>query len=206
MTRLPAAKRREQLLSCAAKLFAHRGYARATTAQLAKSAGVTEPIIYRHFASKRDLFIALIESSGRETITQWKKHLRGSDDPAERLRRLLGENPMVTPEGRDAYRVLMQAITEVDDAEIRRAVQKHIAALHEFLSTEVRRAQEEHKLTQRFNADVVAWLLIDIGLGYGVLSALGVEGHGVAADGSNVQEVLSRIMTGPRGSGPPQRP
>ena len=60
MTRLPAAQRREQLLDEASKLFAQLGYARATTSQLAKAAGVTEPIIYRHFASKRDLFIALI--------------------------------------------------------------------------------------------------------------------------------------------------
>ena len=41
MSRLPAPKRREQLLDCAAELFAKNGYARATTAQLAKAAGVT---------------------------------------------------------------------------------------------------------------------------------------------------------------------
>ena len=62
MSRLPASKRREQLLDKAAELFAKNGYARATTAQLAKAAGVTEPIIYRHFKSKRDLFVALIET------------------------------------------------------------------------------------------------------------------------------------------------
>ena len=55
MSRLPAAKRREQLLDCAAVLFSEHGYARATTSELARTAGVTEPIIYRHFKSKRDL-------------------------------------------------------------------------------------------------------------------------------------------------------
>ncbi|MCA9310819.1 MAG: helix-turn-helix transcriptional regulator, partial [Phycisphaerales bacterium] len=53
MTRLPAAKRREQLLDTAVVLFAERGYGGATTAELARAAGVTEPIIYRHFKSKR---------------------------------------------------------------------------------------------------------------------------------------------------------
>ena len=69
MTRLPAAERREQLLDTAVTLFAKRGYAGATTAELAKAAGVTEPIIYRHFASKKDLFIAVIDRTG-ELITR----------------------------------------------------------------------------------------------------------------------------------------
>ena len=46
MSRLPASKRREQLLDKAAELFAKNGYARATTAQLAKAAGVTEPTLF----------------------------------------------------------------------------------------------------------------------------------------------------------------
>ena len=69
-----------RMLDCAADLFSKYGYARATTAQLAKAAGVTEPIIYRHFDSKRDLFVALIERTGRETITQWEQHLAGAED------------------------------------------------------------------------------------------------------------------------------
>ncbi len=201
MTRLPAAKRREQLLACAAKLFAEKGYARATTAQLAKSAGVTEPIIYRHFKSKRELFVALIERAGRETIAQWTKHLRGSDDPAERLRLLLGENPMVSAEGRDAYRVMLQAITQVHEDDIQRAIEKHMHSLHQFLAAEIRRAQEEHKLTRRFEAELIAWLLIDIGMGYGVLTALGVRGHGASKGGGHVQELISRVLTGPRHPG-----
>ena len=79
MSRLPAAERRKQLLDNAAELFAKHGYARATTAQLAKAAGVTEPIIYRHFASKRDLFVALIERTGKETLETWEKHLEDAD-------------------------------------------------------------------------------------------------------------------------------
>ncbi|MEK6702161.1 MAG: helix-turn-helix domain-containing protein, partial [Planctomycetota bacterium] len=113
MSRLPAAQRREQLLDHAADLFSRHGYARATTAELAKSAGITEPIIYRHFASKRDLFIALIERSADRTLAMWETHLAGATDPAERLRRLIGDNPMVADPTRDAYRVLLQATTEV---------------------------------------------------------------------------------------------
>ncbi len=198
MTRLPAAQRREQLLDTAAELFASFGYARATTAQLAKAAGVTEPIIYRHFDSKRDLFIALIERTGRETIDSWREHLAGAKEPAERLRRLLGDNPMVTSKGRSAYRVILQAISEVDDEAIHEALSRHFTKLQRFLHAEVERAQGDHKVTTRFSAEIISWLLMHIGLGYGVLSAMGIEGQGRDAEGTHVQEVLERLLVGPK--------
>lgn len=199
MTRLPAAARREQLLDCAARLFAEQGYARATTAQLAKAAGVTEPIIYRHFKSKRDLFVALIERTGRKTLEQWERDLRHASDPADRLRRLIGDNPMVSPEGRDAYRVFLQAISEVDDDKIQAAIARHIGSVHAFLTAELRRAQEAHRVTTRFSPEMLAWLMINIGMGYGVLTAMQIPGHGVDPQGVHVQDVLARVLIGQRG-------
>jgi AcrR family transcriptional regulator len=197
MSRLPASKRREQLLDCAAELFAKFGYARATTAQLAKAAGVTEPIIYRHFDSKRDLFVALIERTGRETIGFWEKHLADANEAPERLRRLLGDNPMVTERGRFAYRVILQAISETEDPVIHDALRNHIKSLHAFLTEELEAAQKEHKVTGRFSAELIAWLLIHIGLGYGVLDAMAIPGQGEDASGVSVRDLIARMLVGP---------
>jgi AcrR family transcriptional regulator len=199
--RLPATARREQLLDTAAELFARLGYARATTAELAKAAGVTEPIIYRHFESKKALFVALITRTGAATLEAWDEHLAGAKDPGERLRRLIGDNPMVAEQGRSAYRVFLQATTETDDPDIRAAVDQHIRSLFEFVLREVKVAQEAHRVTARYPAELIAWLLIDIGLGYGVLSAMGIQGHGQDAQGGHVQHVLARILTGPEPKG-----
>lgn len=197
MSRLPAAKRREQLLDSAAALFASRGYARATTSELAKAAGVTEPIIYRHFKSKRDLFIALIERAGKQTLDTWRQDLSNAKDSAARLKTLIGDNPMVSESGRAAYRVFLQAITEVDDPEIHQAWSSHILSLHQFLAMELARAQENRRVTSRYPAELIAWLLIDIGLGYGVLSAMQVKGHNFDATGQiHVQDLLARVLVG----------
>lgn len=184
------------MLDHAAAVFARVGYARATTAELARAAGVTEPIIYRHFDSKRDLFIALIERSAERTIATWERHLAGAKDPAERLLKLLGDNPMVAPAGRDDYRVLLQAITEVDDEGIRAAVRRHMDNLHGFIAREIKLAQDEHKVTGRFSADVISWLLIHIGMGYGVVAAMGYGDHGADALGVHPQDVVARILVG----------
>jgi len=196
-TRLPAAQRREQLLDVAAHLFATRGYAGATTAQIASEAGVTEPIIYRHFKSKRDLFVALIERTGEQTLEQWEKDLSTTSNPAQRLAMLLGENPMVSGEGREGYRVLLQSIAEIEDEQIHAAVAQHMTTLHGFITGEIRRAQETHKITRRFSAEIIGWVLVNIGLGYGVLDAMGVPSHGRDLRGVSVRDVLARILIGP---------
>lgn len=194
MRRLSADKRREQLLDKAAQLFARRGYARATTSELARAAGVTEPIIYRHFKSKRDLYVALIERTAARTLEHWQERLSDAADPADRLRRLLAENPMVSPASREPYRVLLQAITEVDDEAIRAAVSVHFQNLHRFLADEIRAAQEHRRVAARFSPELIAWTLIHVGLGYGVLAALQVEHQGEDEQGMHVQALLERIL------------
>jgi AcrR family transcriptional regulator len=200
MTRLPAAKRREQLLDTAVGLFAELGYAGATTAELAKAAGVTEPIIYRHFASKQDLFIALIDRTGEQTLREWEQQMADAPDPAERLRRLIGANPMVTDQGRGRYRVIVQAMTEIDKKEsedILAALQRHMAHLHEFMAREVAVAQDNGQVSRRFTPEITAWLLMHLGLGYGVLAPLNIPGHARDSKGATVRQVIEQLMLGP---------
>ncbi len=197
MTRLPAAKRREQLLDTAVGLFAERGYAGATTAALAEAAGVTEPIIYRHFASKKDLFIALIDRTGEQTLRAWEQQLSDAPDPAERLRRLIGANPMVTDQGRGLYRVIVQAMTEIKDDDILGALQRHMAHLHEFMAREVAVAQGNGQVSRRFSPEITAWLLMHLGLGYGVLAPLNIPGHARDGKGATVRQVIEQLMLGP---------
>jgi AcrR family transcriptional regulator len=59
--RLPAAERRELILSAAGRLFGERGYTRVTLDEVAAAADVTKPMLYRHFDSKKALYLALLE-------------------------------------------------------------------------------------------------------------------------------------------------
>lgn len=196
MTRLPAAQRKEQLLDTAVALFADHGFAGATTADLAKAAGVTEPIIYRHFDSKKDLFIAVIERTSELTMGTWDRQLRTARDPAQRLRRLIGANPMVSDRGRGIYRVIVQAMMEIEDPDILAAIQRHVQRIHAFVTAEVVHAQETGQVSKRFSPEVTAWSLLHLGLGYGVMEPLGIKGHAADAQGVRVRNVVARLLLG----------
>ena len=55
-----AKKRQRQILNAARQVFSKKGFAEATTAEIAKEARVSEGTIYNYFESKRDLLISLI--------------------------------------------------------------------------------------------------------------------------------------------------
>ena len=55
--RLRKAERKRQLLAHAKQLFVTHGYQETKTEMIAQAAGVTEPVLYRHFGSKKALFL-----------------------------------------------------------------------------------------------------------------------------------------------------
>ena len=113
MPRMRSEDRRRQLLEVSAELFARGGYRGTTTAELAKAASVTEPILYRHFDNKLYLFITLVDEVGKEVLDAWKEALDGVNDPHERLMALLASNPTTHEKGQTAYRVSLPAMTEI---------------------------------------------------------------------------------------------
>jgi AcrR family transcriptional regulator len=197
-SRLPAEKRRAQLLDTAAKVFAARGYNGATTAELAKAAGITEPIIYRHFKGKKEMFIALVERTGQQTIRDWEDSLRDFTDPAARISRLISANPMVAMRGRTPYRVIVQAMMEVEDADIREALAEHVSKLHAFLAHEVQKAQDSGQISKRFSPEITGWALMHLGLGYGILNALRIPSHGIDKSGGHIVDVIGMLMLAER--------
>ena len=67
-TRLPAARRRRQLLDVAQEAFADAGFHGTSMDDIADAAGVTKPVLYQHFPSKRDLYLELLEDVGQQLL------------------------------------------------------------------------------------------------------------------------------------------
>ncbi len=83
--RLTAAARREVILSAAAVLFAERGYRGSSIEEIARGSGVTPPVVYEHFDSKRDLYRELLERHFAELREVWREHFTGDDPLAVRV-------------------------------------------------------------------------------------------------------------------------
>jgi AcrR family transcriptional regulator len=59
--KMPSPQRRHQIIQVAMDLFSRKGFDGTTTREISKAAGVSEAIIFRHFATKEDLYAAIID-------------------------------------------------------------------------------------------------------------------------------------------------
>lgn len=83
--RLPADQRRLQLLEVALVRFAEGGFHATSMDEIAESAGVTKPVLYQHFPSKRALYIELLENAGSRMLTTLADSIVAAGTPRERV-------------------------------------------------------------------------------------------------------------------------
>ena len=83
--RLTAEQRRQQLFAVALGLFAQRGYRATTMDDIAEAAGVTKPLLYQHFSSKRALYLELVHSIARDLLEAIERAVRQADGPRQQV-------------------------------------------------------------------------------------------------------------------------
>src|SRR5579883_1802680 len=79
-------QRREEILDAATELFAEHGYSDAVTQLLADKLQVGKGTIYRHFPSKKDLFLAAADRAMRRLHESIEASLQGIEEPLDRIR------------------------------------------------------------------------------------------------------------------------
>jgi AcrR family transcriptional regulator len=83
--RLPRSARRKQLLGAAREVFVAQGYHAAAMDDIAERAGVSKPVLYQHFTSKRDLYVALVQQHSDELLSAVQVALRSTSNNKHRV-------------------------------------------------------------------------------------------------------------------------
>ncbi len=83
--RLTAQQRRQQLVAVALELFAQRGYRSTTMDDIAEAAGVTKPLVYQHFSSKRALYLELVNSIAQELLLAVRSAVGQAQGPRQQV-------------------------------------------------------------------------------------------------------------------------
>jgi AcrR family transcriptional regulator len=112
--RLRAAERRAQLLGVARRLFARDGYRGASMESIAEAAGVTKPVLYQHFSSKRALYSALLANDLGRLTQELEAAFSQAEDNEERLRRGFGAYLDFVDRHEDAFRLLFTEALGLD--------------------------------------------------------------------------------------------
>jgi len=152
---------RDRLIDSARAIFSRRGYHGTTTAEIAASAGCSEPTLFKHFGSKQALLMAALHETGASTIAFLDEPAPPGVDPfeafVERARSLLF-NPLLGQMSR--LRNFALALSdEVDLTEF-----TGVTALYELVATAVAAAQDRGVLRKDVSPEHVAQLAFSISL------------------------------------------
>jgi AcrR family transcriptional regulator len=147
---------REQLLVAAAKVFARRGYHRATVDEIASEAGFTIGALYSNFTGKEQLFLALADRQVEERvaeITAMGDAAEGEEpdkDAAEKLRAFLERDP--------EWPLLFYEFwsLSVRNPELQGELAKRRDAIRDALAETLERVAKRHGFKLRFSAPVLA--------------------------------------------------
>jgi AcrR family transcriptional regulator len=127
--RLPAARRRRQLLDVAISVFAAHGYHQTTMNQVAEAAGVTKPVLYQHFTSKQELFAEVLRDLGGQLEEVIGKATSTATSPRNQVRAGFVAYFRFVTEERDALELLFGADSrqEPEFVQIQRSLRASIA-------------------------------------------------------------------------------
>jgi AcrR family transcriptional regulator len=169
-TRLPAAKRRLALVETAIRVFSDGSYRGTTTAEIARAAGVSEPILYRHFASKRDLYLAALDHVWGKARREWEAVLASTGNVGEAFAAMGRGHVTIRDCKFQMSELWVQALSEAnEDPELRKQLCRHMREVHAFVAGVIRRGQAEGALNPDRNANAEAWTF----LAGGVLGMVG---------------------------------
>lgn len=171
--RLPAAKRRLQIINSAREVFATQGYARVGTADLARAAGISEPALYRHFAGKKELFLETIRSTGPRLLNIWEDISVDYEDPIDTLR-AIGAYYYDHLESHAANMKLQwRALSESDDPDIRDAIRDNFEHFVAFVTDTLEEGKRRGVVKPDLDSRTLAWNFLAQGMMMDLMHMLG---------------------------------
>jgi AcrR family transcriptional regulator len=168
--RMAAAERRQALIEAAIGVFADGSYRGVTTAEIARAAGVSEPILYRHFGSKRDLYLAAVDHAWSLVRAEWEQIEAEIADPSEWLGRMARAKTSLTSSKFRLAELWVQALSEAgEEPQLRKYLRSHLREVHDYLAAAIGRAQQAGAINPERDAEAEAWIF----LAGGLLSTIG---------------------------------
>src|SRR3954453_7700211 len=169
--RVSAEGRRAAIIDAARVLFARNGFRGTGTSDIAAAAGCSEPMIYKHFASKQALFVAVLEECALYMRERFAAAASGEGDLFDgylRFVRSLAGDAKVAELSRLRY----LAVTLSDEPEIRAGLAAMVAQWQASVRAAVEVAHANGRIRRDVDVESVAMLFFGLAQAAGFMSAI----------------------------------
>jgi AcrR family transcriptional regulator len=190
--RMTGEERRDAILDAARTVFARRGYHGAATSEIAGLAGCSEPMLYKHFASKQGLFVAALLHGGAAVKAKVLDAIGDAEHPLTAMLQvsteLIGDQNWV-----ELMRMRALAITMADDPAIGDALRSSLKHHCATMAGVMRQAQLQGQAREDVDPEMLAWIGVAISLLAAYRNTL--EGDEALRDTARVMRALIDLVS-----------
>lgn len=188
--RMTAAERREAILDAATAELAAKGFHGATTADIARRAGISQAYVFRFFPTKRDLILAVIDRCISRIIQDWENAVpRPGETRLETLGRTYVEK---LSERRTELMVHLNAYAAADDPEIAATMRHHLGRIYRYVVRVLER-DGNPVACQEAGAFIARGFLINVAMAIGLESELSPSEWAWICGKSEVARIEDRL-------------
>ena len=167
--RVPSVMRKEQIIKAAISLIAEQGITGASMGRIAKIVGISEPAIYRHFGSRREILLAVLDSVSTRLIGIYSTE----GDAIKRLKRTSEAFYNFVMTHPDEARVLFEFICSSPSEGLRKNVQQKILLIIGMARALLKEGVRQGTLKKNLDIDTRAWEIFSHGFTLNFASLLG---------------------------------
>lgn len=187
-------ERRRDIVNGAMKVFADKNYQNATMSEIASEAGISEALIYKHFRSKRDLFLAALDDSALYLKGEFSKIIGIADKvgPVKAIKNItllfgkyLRDNPSYG-------KLLLVAAAEAGDPVIKKALAKNISDARADIKSALEMGAKMGVLKPGLDIEALSWFLVG---SYHVMALFHQTGHLKELNENIISGVLDPILS-----------
>lgn len=166
--------RRVQLMDAAARLFAKSSYDQVTTAELAKSAGVTEPVIYQHFKTKLDLYVAVLRRAREMTLEHYAALEARVPTPLLKLIAVIRAHGEIMRDNEPYFRLHLRALATSEMPRVKQVLRENYLSYNKYFTDLISRAQKQGEVHKAVDAEETAWFIMSQGVMMNLCNQLGL--------------------------------
>ncbi len=157
--RMKAEDRRREILEAAVRTIAANNFEKATTAMIAREAGVTEPLIYHHFKNKRGLQLAVLEAV-KENVLSRSEEMKELDSVSmSRLRSYGKQRQREIRRNPEHVKIMIKALA-VEDKKIKEKAWEIMESGQSLVRMLLSRAVRQGELDDKVDVEMGAWLIV----------------------------------------------
>ncbi|MCP4672771.1 MAG: TetR/AcrR family transcriptional regulator [Desulfobacula sp.] len=174
--RMSGKERRKQIIDVSRNLFAKEKYQKTTMATIAKEIGVTEPLIYRHFKNKKELFLTILKEDHEAIAFITYDFLKKKGNAIELYQGLFNVILHNMKQDPQLAKITILA-TSIEDKDIRSQIRFFDKTIENVITQDLKNRGRDLGVSLNFRPEVIARIFISLMVGRAHLIMIEKEGN-----------------------------